>query len=595
MNNPQLINSDYIVDDIDTHFKVVAGPGAGKTYWLARHVETVLKTSKRLTPVSLVTCITYTNTGTEELLIELKDTSDRIWVSTIHSFLYTHIVKPYIWLLKYEDGTPVVNYQKMDGHDDNIPSPGKIAQWKTNTKSFYFDDDDIKKCLQKASWTIRDKELQLIVTPDYLRHKGKYSISHKKIYFYKELCWQDGIIHHDDVLYFSYLILTRYPSLLKCLAAKFPYVFLDEFQDTTPIQTEIIKMLSSSGSCIGVIGDPVQSIFGFADASRTDFLNFNLSNMNLYHMETNRRSTNQIVQTLNIIRDDLVQIPFRNIDGKFPEAYITSDILTALRLFEERIVTIAGDHCIITRNNDMVGKIKKRDMASSWTDLWDNLHEKLGDRATFLERLFIAREYVVQNRFELAVKELSKLFRARTNGCLREPFSKGTMDIDSIIKRGLCVKIIESLIAEKDQYWEKDLLVFYNWVASIIYSASGKKLRGVAKGIPKITMEGLAVSEVANEVRLPEVKTDTIRTIHKSKGAQFSSVLIVFENETELEHLINPDLEAEDDSSRLYYVAVSRAMDFLSIAIPAVGKEAMIKLQALGFQIFSERPLITTR
>ena len=35
MNNPQLIDSDFIVEDIETPFKVVAGPGAGKTYWLA--------------------------------------------------------------------------------------------------------------------------------------------------------------------------------------------------------------------------------------------------------------------------------------------------------------------------------------------------------------------------------------------------------------------------------------------------------------------------------------------------------------------------------------------------------------------------------
>lgn len=86
MQDPQIIDSDYIVNDIDIPFKVVAGPGAGKTYWLARHVETVLKASKRLNSISLVACITYTNTGTEELLLELKNASDRIWVSTIHAY-----------------------------------------------------------------------------------------------------------------------------------------------------------------------------------------------------------------------------------------------------------------------------------------------------------------------------------------------------------------------------------------------------------------------------------------------------------------------------------------------------------------------------
>jgi DNA helicase-2/ATP-dependent DNA helicase PcrA len=588
MSYPKLIDSNYIVDDIETPFKVLAGPGAGKTYWLARHVETVLKKSKHLTPVSLVACITYTNTGTEELLTELKDASDRIWVSTIHSFLYAHIVKPYIWLLKKEDGTPVVNYQRMDGHDDNVPSPGKVFQWKKKTNSLYIDDKNAQKCLAKTVWTLMNDELQLAVKPEYLRHVGDYSISFKKLSFYKELCWQEGVIHHDDVLYFSYRLLTLYPYLLECLAAKFPYVFLDEFQDTTPIQTKIVKLFSSAGSCIGVIGDPVQSIFEFTGASRNDFLKFNLPNMNIYHMETNRRSTNQIVQTLNMIRDgdDLVQKPFRNIDGRYPEAYIVPDILTAVNLFEKETEAISGDHCIVTRNNDMVSRIKRRDKDSTRANSWDDLHDKLGNRAIFLESLLIAREYAAQSRFELAVKELGKLFRPRTNGYLREPFSKGTMGIDSITKRGLCVKIIESLISNEAQYWDNNLLDFYKWIDGIIYSSCGRKLTNVtSRGEAKTFMEGITVGTTANEIKLPEVKTDSIRTIHKSKGAQFNSVLTVFENEKELGHLVNSDLNAEDDSSRLYYVALSRARDFLSIAVPSVGEDAMIKLQTLGFKI----------
>jgi DNA helicase-2/ATP-dependent DNA helicase PcrA len=336
-----------------------------------------------------------------------------------------------------------------------------------------------------------------------------------------------------------------------------------------------------------IIGDPAQTIFTFTGASRTDFLNFNLPKMNLYHMEINRRSTNQIVQTLNIIRDgdDLVQTPFRNIDGKYPQAYVAPDILTAVKLFEEEIVTIGGDHCIITWNNDVVCKIKKRDMDSSRIDIWDDLYEELGYRATFLENLLIAREYAVQNSFELAVKQLSKLFRSR-NGYLREPFSRKTTEIDSITKRGLCVSIVENLISQEDQYWENDLLTFYNWVSNIIYSSCERKLSKVtSRGAAKEVMEGITVSAAANEIRLPEAKNDTIRTIHKSKGAQFDSVLVVFDNEKKLEHLICPDLNAEKDNSRLYYVALSRAKDFLSIAAPSIGEAARTKLQEMGFSI----------
>ena len=42
------INSDYKISDIDNHFKVSAGPGAGKTYWLVNHIKNILHNSNQL-------------------------------------------------------------------------------------------------------------------------------------------------------------------------------------------------------------------------------------------------------------------------------------------------------------------------------------------------------------------------------------------------------------------------------------------------------------------------------------------------------------------------------------------------------------------
>lgn len=125
----------------------------------------------------------------------------------------------------------------------------------------------------------------------------------KKSYFdYKKLYWQEGRIHHEDVLYFSYRILCENPILLIFLSAKFPYIFLDEFQDTNPIQTMIVKMLAKSGSTIGVIGDPAQSIYSFQGAKREDFLDFYIQDIAYYEIQDNRRSTSKIIRLLNHMR-----------------------------------------------------------------------------------------------------------------------------------------------------------------------------------------------------------------------------------------------------------------------------------------------------
>ncbi|MBN1603956.1 MAG: UvrD-helicase domain-containing protein [Chitinispirillaceae bacterium] len=56
-----LIDSSEIIDDFDKHFKVSAGPGAGKTFWLANHVINVVRKSNRLHSCAKILCISYTN------------------------------------------------------------------------------------------------------------------------------------------------------------------------------------------------------------------------------------------------------------------------------------------------------------------------------------------------------------------------------------------------------------------------------------------------------------------------------------------------------------------------------------------------------
>ena len=56
------IKSDTLID-VNHHFRVSAGPGAGKTHWLALHVAHVLKDSERLGKMSKIACLSYTNVG----------------------------------------------------------------------------------------------------------------------------------------------------------------------------------------------------------------------------------------------------------------------------------------------------------------------------------------------------------------------------------------------------------------------------------------------------------------------------------------------------------------------------------------------------
>lgn len=104
--------------------------------------------------------------------------------------------------------------------------------------------------------------------------------------------WMD----FDDQLIFALNILQSYPEILEQYRKEYKYICVDEAQDTSKIQHEIIQLLSV-GNSIFMVGDEDQSIYGFRGAYPKALLNFRYNYRNPYilRMETNYRSTKQIV------------------------------------------------------------------------------------------------------------------------------------------------------------------------------------------------------------------------------------------------------------------------------------------------------------
>ena len=151
----------------------------------------------------------------------------------------------------------------------------------------------------------KPKDWKLHLGRDYgLTKTTKVALTSAALLEYKRPYWKEGVIDHDDVLYFAYRILHDHPLLRECLSARFPFIFVDEFQDTVPAQTTIVKWLAAEGSTIVVIGDAEQSIFEFAGATREHFIAFSLEGTDHHEIPQNRRSTREIIQLLNHVRPD---------------------------------------------------------------------------------------------------------------------------------------------------------------------------------------------------------------------------------------------------------------------------------------------------
>ncbi|WP_248928929.1 UvrD-helicase domain-containing protein [Paenibacillus hamazuiensis] len=592
MDDIKVITSDEGISEISKHFKVIAGPGAGKTHWLVGHIKRVLQNANNLASTSKIACITYTTVAGEEIQKRLGVDQGKVEVSTIHSFLYANIVKPYVYLLKDDAGNMLVNVEELDGHDENIATKGKLFTWQQEANNGYLTDKvKIKKCLESLEWKLENGDLILQPREAYLLRIGKYFIRAEHLPLYKHLFWREGVIHHEDVLYFSYRILKDYPLLLNHLSSKFPYVFLDEFQDTNPIQAEIIKSLGNAGSVIGVIGDPAQSIYEFQGASRQDFISFSLPDQKNYSIENNRRCGSKIVDFLNHIRsgDQLKQSAIRNnssIDVYFYEYVDTSDkILTCFHELRNKL-GLVGDYCVLTRNNDTVKKLRNAEVF----DVWLSFNEADPDRERFLKSLITAYKLVKDTRQDAGVKEIIRSLKTNREGMLKEPF-QANQYISPIMKRSMAVDLLEFLVVKLQEFIDQSLYNLYNSLLEFL-KARGYGIKKITKGKIKDFSESTSIKVLMDNLTLPEERTSEIRTIHKAKGMEFESVLLYLSDTEEVQRLINPDIESNKDDTRIQYVALSRAKDLLCVACPPLEKDTKEKLKAINLIEITTVPVL---
>src|SRR5690606_2529338 len=144
-----------------------------KTYWLVNHIKNVLYNSDKLFRTRKIACITYTNIAVETILRRLGTSSEQVEVSTIHSFFYKNIVKPYATFIGEEYGLNVAN---MDGHDEINISFGKIKEWADSTSQYYlYSDKDsdlakekqkkLIKALENLQWIVENNDVVLKINP----------------------------------------------------------------------------------------------------------------------------------------------------------------------------------------------------------------------------------------------------------------------------------------------------------------------------------------------------------------------------------------------------------------------------------------------
>ena len=91
-------SSDLLsIEQLESHIKIYAGPGAGKTHFLVENIKNIVTTYPLVvrSKERKVLCITYTNAAVDEIQHRLDRFSSSVEVYTIHGFIIEHIIKPF--------------------------------------------------------------------------------------------------------------------------------------------------------------------------------------------------------------------------------------------------------------------------------------------------------------------------------------------------------------------------------------------------------------------------------------------------------------------------------------------------------------------
>lgn len=599
----------FTPQQLSKHMKIYAGPGAGKTHFLVENIKNIVKTVPKVTNSQnrKVLCITYTNSAVEEIQRRLHGLSDAVEVNTIHGFITKHIIAPFQEDLKQiikKDFNIEINSNNkitsqveglniLHGHDKE-----QIYSFINNELSATQEYDFNKKTMG---------EIQVNIQEFY--HSRKSLLSYSKKFnielatIIKKYIWAIACkLTHDEILYFGYRIIMENSTALYALRVKFPYIFIDEFQDTNPIQTLIIKKIGEKHSIVGIIGDIAQSIYSFQGAKPSEFHNLikiGENNIVEYTIKGNRRSTNSIVQLCNYIRksDTLKQKSIKpysdNIKQKDIESkeivFVIGESKTALALLNS--VKNSGG-VVLTRTWAMAFKYIQN-ISDEQKKVLTNIYNSYYVSSIDIRAEIVEHNYVSWVR---AFRFIINLYEGHTTNSFIDVLSAFGLylNIDKIKKEKLILttdiislkKGLKDLFKDiDDETLIVDIINRFNYLLLNDISLRNflKKLGNDNFQIEYLTeydnerlrtnlnkLEFSTAQQLFNEVFS---KNSRYMTVHQAKGLEWDKVIVgvvpsKFDDTTLYDFWSNPRILAEsspDEFTRLYYVACSRAKEELYI------------------------------
>ncbi|MGH1470363.1 MAG: DNA helicase II [Cellvibrionaceae bacterium] len=273
------------------HQLILAGAGSGKTRVLVHRIAWLIQV-EHVSPYGIM-AVTFTNKAAREMRHRLEELigmpAQGMWVGTFHGLVH-RLLKAH-----WREAKLPQNFQILDS-DDQLRLVKRIHQ--------SLGLDEATWPAKQSQWFINGQKDEGL-RPQHIQETGdvflKTMIS--VYYAYEEACQRGGMVDFAELLLRAHELWLNNPSLLAHYQRRFPFVLVDEFQDTNTVQYAWLQVLAGDKSYVTAVGDDDQSIYGWRGAKIENIQQFSkdFSSTSTIRLEQNYRSTNSILKAANAV------------------------------------------------------------------------------------------------------------------------------------------------------------------------------------------------------------------------------------------------------------------------------------------------------
>ena len=538
-----------IVFDKSGKFVVRACPGSGKTYCVsARLARLILDWRKEYEGIAAVS---FTNVAWQEIEKKYSEefqVGDRIsfphFLGTIDSFINRFIFLPYGHLILKCKGRPTL-----------VGEPHGIWTGKYFSDSLF---DNISYKIDGTLYAINER-----IMPQNWLNNAAIVRSKKNIN-------KGGYTTQSDANYFAMKILEGFPQIAKAIALRFPYLIVDEAQDTSDIQMRIIDLLIENGlNQVMLVGDPDQAIFEWNDA-RPDLLNqkFNAWE-NSVVLNESRRSSQLICNfTFNVssleeassavseeVKDFAYEPKVILYDNNLPQ--LVADFIAECE--QNGIVATEESVAVIYRSKNLINDITGIPEVPYNSSPWSTHDNYTKD--------FAKGKFLYDNGdFKGGFKAIEKAILKQVGNL---PFCSEET-IEEMIKKIGFVKFKSQVFGFINSLPKADTTLG-NWITATNTTLTENKINF------QLSINNAGANYSFNQVFLNEIEKITDRnyrlgTVHSVKGETFDATLLILKTKgigKVYKTILKENISISDSEElRIAYVGMTRPRKILVIAVP---------------------------